>query len=76
MDDHLFNLWREEKVTVEDILAKAHDPDALARRIADGSALQMMQTALSIDPERSRWRSNRRRSSSASHVSLQITRFV
>ena len=34
-DDHLFTLWREEKVTVEDILAKAHRPDDLAKRIVN-----------------------------------------
>ena len=29
MDDHLFKLWREEKCTIEDILAKAAAPDDL-----------------------------------------------
>jgi twitching motility protein PilT len=33
MDDCLFKLWREEKVTIEDTLAKAHNPDDLAKRI-------------------------------------------
>ncbi len=33
MDDALFNLWRDEIVTVEDVLAKAHRPDDLAQRI-------------------------------------------
>ncbi len=33
MDDSLFELWRDEKVTVEDALAKAHRPDDLAKRI-------------------------------------------
>ena len=33
MDDALFKLWKEEKITVEDSLAKAHRPDDLARRI-------------------------------------------
>lgn len=33
MDDALFNHWKEEKVTVEDVLAKAHRPDDLAKRI-------------------------------------------
>ncbi len=35
MDDTLFNLWREGKVTVEDILAKSHRPDDLAKRIVN-----------------------------------------
>jgi twitching motility protein PilT len=33
MDDHLFRLWQEEKVTIQDALAKAHRPDDLAKRI-------------------------------------------
>ena len=33
MDDALFELWRDEMVTVEDVLAKAHRPDDLAQRI-------------------------------------------
>lgn len=33
MDDALFELWRDEVVTVEDVLAKAHRPDDLAQRI-------------------------------------------
>jgi len=35
MDDTLFNLWRDGKVTVEDILAKSHRPDDLAKRIVN-----------------------------------------
>jgi twitching motility protein PilT len=35
MDDCLFNLWRGEKVTADDILSKAQNPDDLARRIAN-----------------------------------------
>ena len=35
MDDALFDLWRDEKVTVEDVLAKAHRPDDLAQRIVN-----------------------------------------
>jgi len=34
LDDSLFNLWRAEKITVEDALAKANAPDELAKRIA------------------------------------------
>jgi twitching motility protein PilT len=33
MDDALFNHWKEERITVEDALAKAHRPDDLAKRI-------------------------------------------
>jgi twitching motility protein PilT len=35
MDDHLFRLWKEEKVIIEEILAKAHNPDELAKRIVN-----------------------------------------
>ena len=34
LDDNLFDLWINEQVEMEDVLVKAHDPDALARRIA------------------------------------------
>ncbi|XZE55461.1 type IV pilus twitching motility protein PilT [Planctomycetaceae bacterium SH139] len=33
MDDALFKHWYEQNVTVEDVLAKAHRPDDLAKRI-------------------------------------------
>ena len=33
MDDALFKLWRDEKVTVEDVLTKAQSPDDVAKRI-------------------------------------------
>jgi twitching motility protein PilT len=33
MDDTLFKLWKEEKVTIEDALGKAANPDDLAKRI-------------------------------------------
>ncbi len=33
MDDAMFRLWKDGKVTVEDVLAKAHRPDDLAQRI-------------------------------------------
>jgi len=33
MDDALFRLWKEEKCTIEDVLAKAASPDDLAKRI-------------------------------------------
>jgi twitching motility protein PilT len=34
MDDALFKLWREEKVTQEDAMGKSNDPEELAKRIA------------------------------------------
>ena len=34
LDDHLFQHWRKEIVTKEDVLAKANSPDDLAKRIA------------------------------------------
>ncbi|MBW8885962.1 MAG: Flp pilus assembly complex ATPase component TadA, partial [Planctomycetia bacterium] len=33
MDDGLFKHWREERITIEDALGKAHNPDDLAKRI-------------------------------------------
>ena len=35
LDDSLFKLWREKKVTEEDVLAKSQNPDQLAERIAN-----------------------------------------
>jgi twitching motility protein PilT len=35
MDDALFRLWQEEKVSTEDVLAKAQSTDELAKRIAN-----------------------------------------
>jgi twitching motility protein PilT len=35
MDDALFKHWRDEKCTVEEVLAKAHSPDELAKRIVN-----------------------------------------
>ncbi|MFO0902655.1 MAG: type IV pilus twitching motility protein PilT [Pirellulales bacterium] len=45
MDDALFKLWRDEKVTVEDALSKAASPDDLAKRIlnAKQGILEMPQ---------------------------------
>jgi twitching motility protein PilT len=34
LDDHLFEHWKSEMATKEDVLAKANMPDELARRIA------------------------------------------
>jgi twitching motility protein PilT len=35
MDDALFNLWKQEKCTVEDVLSRSHNPDDLAKRIVN-----------------------------------------
>ena len=35
LDDSLFRLWREQKCTKQDVLAKAQSPDELAARIAN-----------------------------------------
>ncbi len=35
MDDALFDLWKAERVMVEDALGKAHNPDELAKRIVN-----------------------------------------
>lgn len=35
LDDHLFELWKNEVVTKEDALSKANLPDELAKRIAE-----------------------------------------
>ena len=43
MDDSLFNLWLEEKITMEDALGKAQEPDTLAKRIANARRGMMEQ---------------------------------
>ena len=35
LDDHLYKLWKEEKVTKQDALSKANTPEELANRIAE-----------------------------------------
>jgi twitching motility protein PilT len=35
MDDALFKMWHEEKVSLEDCLAKSHNPDELAKRVVN-----------------------------------------
>jgi twitching motility protein PilT len=47
MDDALFKLWRDEKVTLEDVLSKAHSQDELAKRIAN--ARQGMDDAAPVE---------------------------
>ncbi len=34
LDDHMFQLWSDEKITKEDAMAKANYPDELAQRCA------------------------------------------
>ncbi|MFV1968420.1 MAG: type IV pilus twitching motility protein PilT [Pirellulaceae bacterium] len=45
MDDALFKLWAEEKVTLEDVLAKAHSPDDLAKRVVNAKRGMEDETA-------------------------------
>jgi twitching motility protein PilT len=35
LDDSLFRLWKEQKCSKQDVLAKAQSPDELAARIAN-----------------------------------------
>ncbi|HJN12093.1 MAG: type IV pilus twitching motility protein PilT [Pirellulaceae bacterium] len=39
MDDALFKLWKADMVTVEDILAKAQNPDDLAKKIVNAKRM-------------------------------------
>jgi twitching motility protein PilT len=50
MDDCLFKLWAEEKVEVDDILGKAQDPDALARKIATAKRQLGQEEVLDYEP--------------------------
>ena len=53
LDDNLFDHWFNERVTAEDALVKAHDPDQLARRIAE-ARLRMAQGVYhpdAVEPE-------------------------
>ncbi|HEV7282123.1 MAG TPA: type IV pilus twitching motility protein PilT [Pirellulaceae bacterium] len=43
MDDHLFRLWRDNVVTLEDVLAKSQAPDDLAARIAEHKRMLQQQ---------------------------------
>ncbi len=47
LDDHLFRLWRDEVITLEDALAKSHRPDDLAKRVVQYKRM----TAEGITPE-------------------------
>jgi twitching motility protein PilT len=48
-DDCLFQHWLNERVEMEDCLGKAHDPDALAKRIA--TARRQMEQGLPISTD-------------------------
>jgi twitching motility protein PilT len=51
MDDALFKLWRDNKVTVEDVLSKSHNPDDLARRIVQAKRDLAEGKSLSDEPQ-------------------------
>jgi twitching motility protein PilT len=48
MDDALFDHWVNERVTIEDVLDKAQDPDSLAKKIATARR-QMMQMEMEAE---------------------------
>lgn len=50
MDDALFKLWKAERVTLEDILAKAHRPDDLAKRVATERRAMQEQAQMDVVP--------------------------
>ena len=50
MDDALFDHWVNERVAIEDVLDKAQDPDALAKKIATARR-QMMQMEVEAEQE-------------------------
>ena len=49
MDDNLFDHWVEEKITMEDALSKAQQPDVLAKRIA--SKRKQMEQGIELDED-------------------------
>ena len=49
MDDNLFEHWVEEKITMEDALSKAQQPDVLAKRIA--SKRKQMEQGIELDED-------------------------
>jgi twitching motility protein PilT len=51
MDDALFNHWKEERVSLEEVLAKAQTPDELAKRIANARRGMMEDEGLEPDEE-------------------------
>ena len=51
MDDCLFNLWQDEKVTMEDALSRALVPEELAKRIANARRAMMEAPGAGDDEE-------------------------
>jgi len=51
MDDALFKLWKAEMVTVEDILAKAQNPDELAKKIVNAKRMMADEAEENEDDE-------------------------
>jgi twitching motility protein PilT len=51
MDDCLFNLWQDEKVTMEDALSRAITPEELAKRIANARRAMMEASGAGDDEE-------------------------
>jgi len=51
MDDCLFNLWKDEKVTMEDALSRALTPEELAKRIANARRAMMEDPGAGDDEE-------------------------
>lgn len=53
MDDSLFTHWVEERVSMEDVLGKAQEPDSLAKRIANARrAMLEDQPEDELEPEK------------------------
>jgi twitching motility protein PilT len=50
LDDHLFRLWKEEVCTIEEVLAKAHNGDELAKRIVNFQR-SGMDEPMAMNPE-------------------------
>ena len=49
MDDNLFDHWANERITMEDALSKAQQPDVLAKRIA--SKRKQMEEGIELDED-------------------------
>ncbi len=49
MDDNLYQHWVDEKITMEDALSKAQQPDVLAKRIA--SKRKQMEQGIELDED-------------------------
>lgn len=49
MDDCLFNHWIEQRVSMEDVLGKAQDPENLAKRIANARRLMAAEQEEAVE---------------------------